>query len=141
MRKLVAALVIMTVPVCGQETIPAPGDYAGALQQAQGLYTEAIELVNEGRDASQEDDFAAFDIAVRRYRRVMSLLMVWHGRGVLGGRLQKEEWRLRTGCRASAGSCLSHAGSDGRGTGWMEHGEGCHENPGRHGVIPRDEHR
>ena len=81
MRKLVAALVIMTVPVCGQETIPAPGDYAGALQQAQGLYTEAIELVNEGqRRPLKKMILAAFDIAVRRYRRVMSLLMVWHGR-------------------------------------------------------------
>ena len=62
------------------QDLPAPGDYTQAVERAKGLYTEAVASLLESIDALEADNLPLLRLAVDRYRRVMPILTVWHGR-------------------------------------------------------------
>ena len=86
--KLATILIVLglgaAVSSLSAQEIPGPENQRGALLRARDLYDEAIALVADARVAIQKDDPAAFENAVRQYRRVMPFLLVWHGRACWG---------------------------------------------------------
>ena len=71
--------VLIAAPLAAQD-LPAPGDHGQAVQRAVGLYSEAMTAVSASIAALEADNLSMLQLAVEQYHRVMTYLLVWHGR-------------------------------------------------------------